>query len=166
MFTFTSIPNYEKSLDVLSQRQKVISHNLANINTENYKSKDFDFKSALAQSLNASHELDVADTTAYYLEKNAYDRLENRVIESSKFRDESFRDTMEEIKILKREIYDDLDDPDMYETFDTHPDSDGNDVELDEEMAKMSETGILYRAFIELTRKKFSQISAAIKETV
>lgn len=45
--------NYERSLDRLSQRQAVLTGNLANINTPGYKRRDMDFAIELKQAENS-----------------------------------------------------------------------------------------------------------------
>ena len=41
----------KKMLDIFAERQKVLSHNIANIDTPNYKAKDLDFRQALREAL-------------------------------------------------------------------------------------------------------------------
>ncbi|WP_202077070.1 flagellar basal body rod protein FlgB [Caldalkalibacillus salinus] len=47
----TTLNALERSLDVSSQRQKVISSNIANVDTPQYKAKDVSFRSELQKAL-------------------------------------------------------------------------------------------------------------------
>lgn len=47
--TFTAL---ERGLDYASLNQKIISQNIANVDTPDYKAKEVDFKSFLGQSMN------------------------------------------------------------------------------------------------------------------
>jgi flagellar basal-body rod protein FlgB len=44
------LDGYGKALNLLSQRQKVLSGNIANADTPGFKARDFDFSAALAQA--------------------------------------------------------------------------------------------------------------------
>jgi len=44
------LDGYGKALNLLSQRQKVLSGNIANADTPGFKARDFDFAAALAQA--------------------------------------------------------------------------------------------------------------------
>jgi flagellar basal-body rod protein FlgB len=45
---------HEQALDVRSRRAEVLSNNLANVDTPNFKSRDVDFKAMLNQQVNAT----------------------------------------------------------------------------------------------------------------
>jgi flagellar basal-body rod protein FlgB len=47
-----TITNLERGLDYASLNQKVISQNIANVDTPNYKAKEVEFKSVLDHSMN------------------------------------------------------------------------------------------------------------------
>jgi flagellar basal-body rod protein FlgB len=47
----SEIKSLEKSIDYCSIKNKVISKNIANIGTENYKRQDVDFKSVLSENM-------------------------------------------------------------------------------------------------------------------
>ncbi|WP_078547143.1 flagellar basal body rod protein FlgB [Litchfieldia alkalitelluris] len=49
-----TINSLEQALKYSSTRQKTISHNIANVDTPNYKAKDVSFKTELNQSINAN----------------------------------------------------------------------------------------------------------------
>ena len=42
---------FQKSISLRAQRQEVLSANIANTDTPNYKARDFDFKTAMTQAL-------------------------------------------------------------------------------------------------------------------
>lgn len=46
-----SVAYLEKAMDLRVQRQQVVSSNIANADTPNYKAKDFDFSSALKEAM-------------------------------------------------------------------------------------------------------------------
>lgn len=48
---------FQQSLDLRAQRQEVLSANIANADTPNYKARDFDFRSALEGAMGASMNL-------------------------------------------------------------------------------------------------------------
>ncbi len=43
---------YSKALDLRTQRHQVLASNVANADTPNYKARDFDFSSAMANAMN------------------------------------------------------------------------------------------------------------------
>lgn len=54
MNLFSNISTLERALDYSSLKQKVISQNIANVDTPNYKAKDVSFKSVLQNELDTS----------------------------------------------------------------------------------------------------------------
>lgn len=52
----------ERAISIARQRHNLISSNISNADTSNYKPKDIDFKAALAQTLKSCHEIDLART--------------------------------------------------------------------------------------------------------
>lgn len=52
---------FQQSLGLRAQRQEVLSSNIANADTPNYKARDFDFKTAMANAMEGSQRL--ADTS-------------------------------------------------------------------------------------------------------
>ena len=52
---------FQQSLGLRAQRQEVLSSNIANADTPNYKARDFDFKTAMANAMEGSKRL--ADTS-------------------------------------------------------------------------------------------------------
>src|SRR5687768_6295842 len=58
---------YESSLRLRSQRAEVLSSNLANVDTPNYKARDFDFNAALNQAMAGTAAGDVRQTQERHL---------------------------------------------------------------------------------------------------
>lgn len=50
----SSLGFYENALRLTSKRQEVLASNIANSDTPNYKARDFDFKTAMMDAMNAS----------------------------------------------------------------------------------------------------------------
>ncbi|MEI6268611.1 MAG: flagellar basal body rod protein FlgB [Methylococcaceae bacterium] len=50
----SSLGFYENALRLTSKRQEVLASNIANSDTPNYKARDFDFKTAMMNAMNAS----------------------------------------------------------------------------------------------------------------
>ena len=48
LLTNSNVPYLTKMLDVLAERHRVISNNIANVNTPGYRAKDINFKDVLA----------------------------------------------------------------------------------------------------------------------
>lgn len=46
---------FEASLKALGQRQEILSSNIANESTANFKAQDFDFKRAISDAVSAQH---------------------------------------------------------------------------------------------------------------
>ncbi len=53
---------HDDALSFRSQRSSVLANNLANLDTPNYKARDLDFKTALAQASNPSQTIALATT--------------------------------------------------------------------------------------------------------
>lgn len=52
---------HQNALKIRSQRQELIAANIANADTPNYKARDIDFKSAMAQALSNGNQNTVSD---------------------------------------------------------------------------------------------------------
>ena len=63
MFDSTTIRALTSALDGLSERQRTIANNIANVNTPGYHARRVSFESALAQSV-AAHDGSVTATTS------------------------------------------------------------------------------------------------------
>lgn len=69
------------SLDRLSKAQQVIGHNIANVDTPQYRAKTLSFDASLENAMGASSPLALARTHAGHLEPGAPALLEPRVVE-------------------------------------------------------------------------------------
>ncbi len=69
------------SLDRLSKTQQVIGHNIANVDTPQYRAKTLSFDVSLEKALGASEQLALARTHAGHLEPGGPALLEPRVVE-------------------------------------------------------------------------------------
>ncbi len=69
------------SLDRLSRAQQVIGHNIANVDTPQYRAKTLSFDASLENALGASGQLALTRTHAGHLEPGAPLLLEPRIVE-------------------------------------------------------------------------------------
>lgn len=60
-----TISTIEHALDYSSLKQKVISQNIANVDTPNFKAKDVNFKEVFQQEVNSSLEANKSDVRHY-----------------------------------------------------------------------------------------------------
>jgi len=58
----------ERAISIAHQRHSLISSNISNLDTSNYKAKDIDFKTALSQTLESDHEISLARTNPRHME--------------------------------------------------------------------------------------------------
>jgi flagellar basal-body rod protein FlgB len=58
---------YESALRLRSQRAEILSSNLANMDTPNFKARDFDFHAALDQAMSGTTTGDVRKTQEHHL---------------------------------------------------------------------------------------------------
>jgi flagellar basal-body rod protein FlgB len=105
-----SIKILQKIMDLCTYRQKILSSNIANVDTPNYKAKDVDFQEELKR--------------ASEIENNSY-----RVIEAPT----------------------------------TMPNRDGNTVNIEVEMAKLTETLLMYNSATQLLSTRLRMLKDAIK---
>ncbi len=119
----------KKRMDWLTQRQEVLSQNIANADTPGYKARDLkglDFKKLIGRQ---RRNLNMATTKPGH--------IAGRQKRETEFSNEKSRDT--------------------YETA-----ANGNSVVLEEQMAKLNETGIAHRLATQLYKKNLSMFSIAI----
>ena len=57
----------ERAISIAQQRHSLISSNISNSDTSNYKAKDIDFKTALAQTLKSDHEINLTRTNPKHI---------------------------------------------------------------------------------------------------
>ena len=111
-----------KALEYTGTRHRLLSNNIANLDTPNYKAVDIKFEDALQQ-------VRLADSR-------------NGAIEGQKA----------EPKLV---LY--ASNGDAY--------SDGNTVEIEEQVMKMTENNILHNSFVNLIKMKFRMLESAISES-
>lgn len=56
-----------RTISIAQQRHSLISSNISNLETPNYKAKEIDFKTALAQTLNSDHGINLARTNPKHM---------------------------------------------------------------------------------------------------
>lgn len=122
----------EKSLNASWARNEVISQNLANVDTPNYKRKDVTFEEYLNDSLDSKR-----------LEGNTTN--ERHIPIKSK-----------NIDKIKPEITQD--------NADTSMRIDGNNVDIDSEMAYLAKNTIQYNSLIQMINSNYSRIKNVISE--
>jgi len=118
-----SINSLENALAYSSLKQKVISNNIANVDTPNYKAQEVSFKT----------ELDRATLKA--------NRTDNRHFE--------FKQGNTNIAVHTRAT--------------TSYNHNGNNVDIDKEMADMAENQIYYNVLVERMNGKFNSLREALK---
>lgn len=57
----------ERAIGIAHQRHSLISSNISNLDTPNYRTKDIDFKTALAQTLESDHAINLARTNSRHM---------------------------------------------------------------------------------------------------
>ena len=131
LFSNTAPKVMSKSLDLLSNRQNLISSNIGNLDTPGYTASDIDFQGQLREALGSKGQLKLRATD----ERHYGPKTSN-------------------ISSLK---------PEPFEEEDAAK-SNGNNVDVDKEMAKLAENQIVYNATIQLMLKRGSTVRAAITE--
>ncbi|MZH15222.1 MAG: flagellar basal body rod protein FlgB [Nitrospinae bacterium] len=131
LFSNTAPKVMRKSLDLLSNRQNLISSNIGNLDTPGYTASDIDFQGQLREALGSKGQLKLRATD----ERHYGPKTSN-------------------ISSLK---------PEPFEEEDAAK-SNGNNVDVDKEMAKLAENQIVYNATIQLMLKRGSTVRAAITE--
>jgi len=118
----------ESALSAASLRHKVISNNIANVNTPGFKRSDVVFEDKLAEAMGQSSAL-LSRTNSRHLSASQDDFTPSIVTDSS-----------------------------------TSMRSDGNNVDIDSEMANLAKNNIFYEAVATVLSKYFSTLNSAIKE--
>ena len=119
----------ENSLSGLSQRQKLIANNLANVDTPGYRSFDVPFEQVLERSIAQGKELPLTLTKVGHIS--------------------AFNASPASFTAEQR--------PAVYRT-------DGNGVDVDAEMEKLSETAIQFNAVAQLLSARIAVLSSAVTE--
>lgn len=144
--------NLERALDRTSQRQELLTQNLANVNTPNYKRQDTDFGVALE-----SEGLRIGDRIASLRDNSNYSRgitpvdlrtngigLDNRIIGRQRYEVTSGRGDVVETKGSVR--------------------VDGSSVDLEKEVMSIAETQLRYEMLTEMTSRYFRGLKEVIRE--
>jgi len=126
----------EKTLDAAWLRNEVLSHNIANVDTPTYNRKDVDFEKYLRTALDAG----LADDDLI-VKKRFNFRFNKAKTDVASIRPR----VMEEYDTMAMRI-------------------DGNNVDIDEEMAQMAKNTIRYNVVTQNLNSKFSKIMHAITE--
>ena len=58
----------ERAIGIAQQRHTLIASNISNLDTSNYRAKDIDFKTALAQALKSGHETSLVRTNPGHID--------------------------------------------------------------------------------------------------
>lgn len=119
----------EQALSASSLRQKVISNNIANVNTPGYKKSEVSFEEMLESAI-GSDKLPMLKTNEKHLplQKSGIPKPEVNVVGNTSIR------------------------------------TDGNNVDIDVEMADLAKNSIYYNAVVQQMSNYFSGIKSAIKE--
>lgn len=120
----------ERSLDLRSQRQNLISSNIANIDTPNYRAFDMAVEEELKKTAVAEASQGLATTQPNHIQTQAA---------------VSYRTIARQASPAQA----------LYR-------NDGNTVDLDNEMAKLSENSLMYNASAQILAKKLKMIKDAI----
>lgn len=133
------------ALDGLMQRQKAISANIANAETPGYQRKEVSFESQLNNIMKAEdiqEQTKIANSTMSYV-MTSFDQLDD----GDSYLKSAYNNFSPEIKIDNSEV----------------ASSDGNNVNLESEMAELAKNGTKYTVISNLEGKKFSGMSELIK---
>lgn len=122
----------EKSLNAAWARNDVISQNLANVDTPEYKRKDIAFEEFLNDSMGkTSLEGNLTDKRHIPINSGNVEKIEPALVEDNS--DSSMR-------------------------------IDGNNVDIDSEMANLAKNQIKYNALIQMINGSYSMIKSVISE--
>lgn len=123
----STIGHIEQGIDYASAKQKVISHNIANVETPGYKAKSVSFKETLKNEMNRFE---------------AHRTHEKHIPFASSENGHSFK---------------------VYARNDASYMSNGNSVDIDQEMAEMAQNQIYYDALVDRLNGKFNSLKTVIK---
>lgn len=129
LFSSPSVSVLEQGLNAASLRHKVVSNNIANVNTPGFKKSEVIFEDLLQEQLGGGR-LPLAITNGNHLNgksRSGSEPIVNTVTETS------FR-------------------------------TDGNNVDIDVEMANLAKNNIYYNALATQLNKNFANLKSAINE--
>ncbi len=130
----TTVELVGKSIDLRAKNQNLIASNIANAETPNYVPKALDFEEELQGALKGARKGAPAMTHPRHLPIKGA---------AKGFQSVSGR---------------------IVETPAKTPGKDGNAVELEGEMSKMSENQIMYNASVQILTKQFTELRTALRE--
>jgi flagellar basal-body rod protein FlgB len=119
-----------RALDVNWFRQQLISNNIANVDTPNYKRQDIDFQQTLKRAMDGSGEISMTRTNEQDLGKTRDGEVQPVMINSA---------------------------PDTLR-------NDGNNVDIDNEMAQQAMNSLQYNALARLESDQLGMLKTAITE--
>ncbi|WP_077617810.1 flagellar basal body rod protein FlgB [Bacillus sinesaloumensis] len=122
-----TIHSLEKALDYSTLRQKVISNNIANVDTPNFKAQDVSFKNLLSNEIES--QMSANRTHEKHLQFTASNRSNGSLMTKA----------------------------------DTAYNHNGNNVDVDKEMALLAENQIYYNAVTQRISGKFNTLKTVIK---
>lgn len=128
---------HQNALRIRSQRQELIAGNIANADTPNYKARDIDFKSAMAQALSSNDQ--ASSVSANGLDKTASNHING--LSSNNYagpNEPLFR------PIIQGSI-------------------DGNSVDMDVERNQFVDNGIRYEASLNMINGQIKKMLSAIQ---
>ncbi|MEH7385724.1 flagellar basal body rod protein FlgB [Bacillus sp. JJ1521] len=123
-----TIHSLEKALDYSTLRQKVISNNIANVDTPNYKAQDVSFKNLLSNEMNSQFKANRTNEKHFEFTSS---KSKNRQLITTKN--------------------------------DTAYNHNGNNVDIDKEMASLAENQIYYNAITQRISGKFNTLKTVVK---
>lgn len=134
---FGNVTVMEKALGGLASRQRVIGENIANVDTPRYKRMEVAYEKQLRDALKAEADTDVLPLTTG---------------SARHFSLGPQAPGLDDVHASLSQITD--------ESFRV----DGNNVDVDSEMAKLAETNIRYNAMATMTRNKFDGLKTILRE--
>lgn len=125
-----------KGLDALSKRQTVIANNIANIETPGFKASDVSFEQSLSRAMTPSSGVVMQTTDPNHLSADGQ--------------------RAQDIADLSHTVN---------QRNNTSMRKDGNNVDIENEMLLLAETGLRYQAMTSLASKKLAVMRMVIQES-
>jgi flagellar basal-body rod protein FlgB len=126
---------YEHALDIRAKRQELLSNNVANADTPNFKARDIEFSKILHEKLKGSS----TQTNDFSLTATSPRHINN-------FSNQTLNDN----SILYR--------------FPLQPSADGNTVDMDVERTQFADNSIKYEVILSLLKDNYDDIIQAMQE--
>jgi len=144
------------ALDGLMERQRAISSNIANVMTPNYQRKEVSFESQLAE-INEKAEL-----KKYIKAQNSINYQPTSIEEiTGNYPKYKLPNDLEKA-YLQSNIYEAYN-PQVMDDIFTGGSLDGNNVELEKEMADLAKTGTKYKVLTNMERRAFEGLQRIIQ---